>query len=87
MANLKQRIAALEVVQVGSDPMTIIHAIVSPGNLHPNYNRIRADDGQAWTREPGETEQDFIDRASRVVTRDQWCNAQIIMSEVHHTNH
>jgi hypothetical protein len=82
---LNDRLKALEGKADNTmESMTIIRRIVAPGNLHPDYNHIRADDGQAWTRQPGEPEQEFTDRASREVKRNQWGNAQIIMDEVNH---
>ena len=86
MQSLDKRIASLELAHQTVKPLTIIVRIVSPGNLHPDYNHIRANDGQEWMRLPGETEQDFTDRA-REVKRNQWGNARIIMDEVTHASH
>ncbi len=85
--NLETRIVALERVQPDTEPMTIIRRIVSPGNLHPDYSHIRADDGQVWARLPDESEQDFTDRASREVKRNAWNNAQLIASEAKEPSH
>lgn len=87
MTTIERRIAALELKRPNTEPMTIILRIVSPGNLQPHYNHIRADDGEVWTRQPGETEQGFTDRASREVKRNQRGIARIILNEVHHASH
>ncbi len=79
--NLETRIAALERAQPDAKSWTIIRRIVSPDNLHAAINHIRAADGQVWARLPDESEQDFTDRASREVKRNQWGNAQLIASE------
>jgi hypothetical protein len=87
MATLQNRVSALEKVQPSAEPMTIIRRIVSPGNLQPDYNHIRAADGTEWERLPGESEQDFIDRATRLVNRNEYGNAQLIVSESKEPSH
>ena len=92
MQSLEKRIAALERVQPSVEEMTIIRRIVSPRNLHPAFNHIRSDDGEIWTRQPGESEQDFTDRATREVKRNQWGSAGLIADEapnleVRHAKH
>lgn len=70
MQSLEKRIAALEVTGAPADEMTIIRRFVSPGGSDGEIHRLRDDDGKTWTRQPGETEQELIDRASREVTRN-----------------
>lgn len=65
MQNLEKRIAALETVNAPPEPLTIFRRIVVPGRLSAEMHRIRDDDGKQWTREPGETEDAFMDRAER----------------------
>ena len=86
--NLDTRIAALERVQPEADPITIIICLVSPGNLHPTCNNISSTDFRMqWTREPGESEQDFTDRASREAKRNEWGNVTLISSEAKEQSH
>lgn len=64
--SLKNRIEKLEKITKPTDEMwIIIRTIVSPGNTNPPLTRLRADDGRTFTREPDETEDDFIHRAAR----------------------
>ena len=70
MQSLEKRIAALETTSALADDMTIIRRFVSPGHLDAEIHRLRGDDGEEWTRQPGETEQELIDRASLEVKRD-----------------
>lgn len=72
MQSLEKRIAALEVISAPADDMTIIRRFVSPGHLDAEIQRLRDDDGRLWTRQPGETEQALIDRASLEVKRTPW---------------
>jgi len=82
MQNLDRRIAALEQASPPADGMVIIRRFVSPGHLDAEIHRLRADDGELWTRQPGETEQDFIDRASREVKRNEWGSAGLASEDV-----
>ena len=72
MPSLERRIAELE--KAGSTvegPLTIVIRGLTCGNLHVEIHTLRdSKDGQQWKRQPGETEQEFIDRASREVKRD-----------------
>jgi hypothetical protein len=44
---------------------------MTPGNLEVEIQGLRGSKGcQQWKRQTGETEQEFIDRASREVTRN-----------------
>jgi hypothetical protein len=59
-----KRIAALEVPTAPGEPLTIIRRFVAPGKLQDEMNGMRYTKGTVWRREPGESEQDLIDRAS-----------------------
>lgn len=43
---------------------------MSPGQLDAEIHGLRDGDGKMWTRLPGETEQELINRASREVARE-----------------
>lgn len=64
MHNIERRIAALEATNMPADEMTIIRRFVSPGGADGEIHRLRDADGNLWTRLPGETEQELIDRAT-----------------------
>lgn len=72
MQSLERRIAELEKVgSTGDGPMTIIIRPMTPGNLEVEIQELHDSKGcQQWKRQTGETEQEFIDRASREVTRN-----------------
>lgn len=81
MQNLEKRIAALEQANPPAQELTIIRRIVVPGHLDAQVCRLRADNGQLWTRQPGETEQGLIERATSEVERNQ-SGAALLLSTV-----
>ena len=89
MLNLEKRIAALEATSAPADDLTIIRRFVSPGHLDAEIFSLRDDDGKLWTRQPGETEQALIDRASCEVKRTPWGVASLTADgeEVLHAEH
>ena len=89
MPSLEKRIAALETTSAPADDMTIIRRFVRPGHLDAEIHRLRDDDGKEWTRQPGETEQELIDRASLEVKRTPWGIASLTAdgAEVLHAGH
>jgi len=89
MLNLEKRIAALEATSAPVDDMTIIRRFVIPGHLDAEIHRLRDDDGKAWMRQPGETCQELIDRASLEVKRNSWGVACLTADagEVPHAEH
>ena len=89
MLNLEKRIAALEATTMLSNDMTIIRRFVRPGHLDVEIHRLRGDDGEEWTRQPGEIEQALIDRASLEVKRTPWGIASLTADdvEVPHAEH
>ena len=72
MPSLEPRIAALEKASPATEGLVLIRRFVSPGRLTEEIQRLQSDTGEQWTRQPGETEQELIDRASREATRNQW---------------
>lgn len=78
MKTLDRRIAALEQANPPADELTIIRRIVSPGHLDAEIHSLHDDAGTRWTRQPGETEQALINRATREVERNQWGNALLL---------
>ena len=72
MQSLERRIAELEKAGSTNDwPLTIIIRCMTTGKLDEEIQELHDSKGsQQWTRQPGEAEQVFIDRASREVKRD-----------------
>ena len=71
MQSLEKRIAELEKAQPINDGVqTIIVRFISPGVSGDALQALHSySGGQHWTREPSESEQNFVDRASREVER------------------
>lgn len=82
MQNIERRIAALEAINAPAGEFTIIRRFVQPGHLDAELYRLRDDDGKLWTRKPGETEQELIDRATLEVKRNPWGVAILTMDDV-----
>jgi len=73
MQTTKARIAALEQANPQVEEVTIVRTFVTPGHLvHDEIYLLTADDGHSWKRQPGETQEEFFDRASKEVTRSPW---------------
>ena len=72
MQSLERRIAELEKAGAANEgPTTIIIRSITPGNLELEMQEMHDSKGsQQWKRQPGETEQELIDRATREVTRN-----------------
>ena len=72
MQSLERRIAELEKAGAANEgPTTIIIRSITPGNLELEMQEMHDSKGsQQWKRQPGEAEQEFIDRASHEVKRD-----------------
>lgn len=72
MQSLERRIAALEKAGTTVEgPQTIIMRALSRGPAENEIQALHATEGrEQWKRQPGETEQELIDRASREVTRN-----------------
>lgn len=82
MQPIEKRIAALEQASPAGEGRVIIRRFVSPGHLDAEIHRLRGDSGELWTRQPGETEQAFIDRASGEVKRNPWGCASLASEEI-----
>lgn len=72
MPSLETRIAALEVDTTPAEPLTIIRRCVGPGQPPTEIQGLKDNKGNEWQRQPGETEQGLIDRASLECVRNQW---------------
>ena len=77
---LIRRVAALEAKTPTNEKTTIFVILVAVGNLKPSINHIECG-REVWTRMDCETEDDFRDRASREVKRNEWGNAILIAKE------
>ncbi len=64
MPSLETRIAALEVENTPTEPLTIIRRFVTPGQPLAELQGLQDNKGNEWLRQPGESEQGLIDRAS-----------------------
>lgn len=86
MQNLERRIAALETASPPAEELTLIRRFVVPGHLDAEIDHIRDDDGKEWTRQPGETEAAFTDRATKETMPNKWGVKGLIASskELHH---
>lgn len=89
MQNLEKRITALETANPPADDLTIIRRIVWPGHMDAEVDHIRDDDEHEWTRQPGETEAAFIERADNATQPNKNGVKRLIASnmELHHANH
>lgn len=72
MRSLEKRIEALEVQAKPPEPLTIIRRFVSPGQPLTELQGLRDDKGSEWLRQPDESEQGLIDRASLDCVHNQW---------------
>lgn len=72
MPSLETRIAALEMDTTPTEPLTIVRRFVSPGLALREIYVLRDNKGNEWQRQPSETEQALIDRASLECVRNQW---------------
>jgi len=78
MQSLERRLSALESANRPVEKKTLVIRFVSPGRLDAEIHGLRADDGQQWTRQTGETEQLLIDRSSKETKRNSWGFARLI---------
>lgn len=69
---LEKRIAALEAKTAPAEALTIIRSYVTPGQTQTELDGLRDARGTEWRREPGESEQGLIDRASLQAWRNCW---------------
>jgi hypothetical protein len=76
MQATEKRISALEQASPDDSGMVMFIVFDTPGmpdtEIHKLSSAIGVEDCQRWTREPGESEQDFKDRAKREVKRSEY---------------
>ena len=72
MQSTEKRIAALEAQKAPTEKYTLIRRFVSPGQPDTEIYRLSDDDGKLWARQPGETQQELIERATLEVKRTPW---------------
>ncbi len=77
---LERRISELERASPADRIDAIIHRIVTPGEQDAEAQTARGIDGGEWTRLPGESEDDLIDRALREIPRQPGGVARLIVS-------
>ena len=82
MQSIDKRIATLEEVGKPRDQITIIRRIVSPEYLDAELNHIRDKAGNEWTRQLGESQAGFTDRASRATQPNEWGVKSLIVASV-----
>lgn len=68
---------------IGDADTIIWRVIVSPGSLQPEITRVTDDAGEVWLRLPGESEQEFRDRAAQAAKRNKWGVACLIAEGRH----
>ena len=83
MQSLEKRIAELEKgASMDEGPLTIVIRPLTPGNVDEELQELHDQNGsQRWMRQPGETEHELIDRASREVTRNRPCCALLMAGD------
>lgn len=82
MASLGRRIEALEALTPRREVVTIVRFFAA-GAEAAEPTRFRTIDGaQRWAREPGESAEELLERASREVRRNDWGLAVVIEESV-----
>jgi hypothetical protein len=69
---LNERVKALESAQPPANGLTIVRRFVAPGHLDAEINHISDQDGNAWKRQPSETESAFTHRAASETAANPW---------------
>jgi hypothetical protein len=73
MQSLEKRIAALEVQTEPPEPLTIIRRFVTPGQPLTELQGLKDNESNnEWQRQPGETEQAFVERVKAEAWRNEW---------------
>jgi len=72
MQTLDTRLTRLEQAQPLEEGLTIIRRLIALGHLDVEMDYINDGDGKSWTRQPGEAEATFIDRASSTAAGNSW---------------
>ncbi len=85
MQALEKRIATLEQASRTDLGAVIFIVFDTPGlpdtELHKLSTALGDDECQQWTREPGESEQDFRDRASKEVRRNPYGVGMLLQTD------
>ena len=89
MQNFEKRIAALEQIARPKKEITIIRQIVRPGLLDAEIYHIRDHYGNEWSRQSGESEGAFEDRATGETTANAYGVKSLIADnlELSHAGH
>ena len=85
MQNLDRRISALESATTPTDIFIIIRRMVAPGHLDDEIDHIRDNHGNEWTRQTGETEAAFTDRAAKEAPPNAWGIGSLIGTTLEHS--
>jgi len=72
MQTLDTRLTRLEQAQPLEEGLTIIRRLIAPGRLDAEIDFIEDGEGREWTRQPGEAEAAFIDRAASEAAGNSW---------------
>ncbi len=86
MQSTEKRIAALESATTPIEGMTIIRRMVAPGHLDAEIDHIRDDHGNEWTRQTGETEAAFTDRAAIETPSNAWGFRSLMGTTLEHSH-
>lgn len=78
MASLGRRIEALEALTPRRDLVTIVRFFAAGAEAAEPTEYRSLDGGQRWEREPGESAEELLERASREVHRNAWGVAVIV---------
>ena len=78
MTTIERRLAALEQVTTGDRITVVIWKLGEPGKLDAEVLTITGDAGEVWSRAPGESLRELMDRASRGARRNHSGFAQLI---------
>lgn len=72
MQKLETRIEKLELAQPAQKITLILRRFVDPRHLGGEVDFLRDDAGLEWTRQPGESESDFTERARSETAANAW---------------
>ena len=85
MLNIERRITALEATQPPED-ITMLLRFVNCEEMDAELHGLDDNKGARWIRQPDETEQDLIDRATREVKRNVLGMAFLQSADAEKTN-
>ena len=89
MQATERRIVALETANPPAKELTIVRRIVWPGHLEAEIDHIRDAAGQEWTRQKGESETRFSERAANETQANKSGIKRLIATTrgLEHANH